>query len=84
MEIGDFYWEIDNPEISNDKRAITELARDYIEKLYHLHKSDVLDGTISIFRNSKTGKPLTTSTLNRELLRFSKLFISEIIESVCR
>ena len=83
-EIGDdFYWEIDNPEISNDNRAITELARDYIEKLYHLHKDDdVLDGTISIFRNSKTGKPLTTSTLNRELQRFGKIFLSEMEKKV--
>lgn len=76
----DLNWELYIPEVSNTNRPIDEIARDYLVKLYKMQKE--IDGGESIFTNSKTGKPLTSSTLNRELQRFSKMFLAEMEEKV--
>ncbi|MDC1162387.1 hypothetical protein OAT18_02980 [Tenacibaculum sp.] len=59
-------------------RYITGLANNYIELAYD--KVDVNYVEDSICMNYKTGKPLSTSTLNRELQKFSKQFLKEIEE----
>ncbi|MGV6831061.1 MAG: hypothetical protein ACWA5P_05825 [bacterium] len=64
-----------------DGRPITELAREYLYKLYHL-QTKTIEGDESIYQNTKTGKPLTTSTLNRELQRFSKDFLAEVEDKI--
>jgi len=59
-------------------RPIDEMAREYIEKAYQVVKFENWED--SIYVNAKTGKPLTTSSLNRELQRFAKQFLKELEE----
>lgn len=60
----------------NSKRPIRNVVREnLIEAVKVL---DVKDGNSPLYVNSKTGKPLTSSTLNRELQRFAKMFLADI------
>lgn len=58
------------------KRAVSGVVMKYLELAKELHKGSITD---RIYVNSKTGKPLTTSTLNRELQTLSAQFIGEHI-----
>jgi hypothetical protein len=76
----DFKWELNLDEGNDVPRYTSEMARDYLIKLYEMKMDEEIDGGESIYLNSKTGKALTTSSLNRELKRFSELFIKELDE----
>lgn len=59
-------------------RPISKYIGDSLEVAYHnLPISEYED---FVYKNYKTGKPLTSSTLNRELQRFSQKFEAEIKE----
>lgn len=76
----DFKWELVLDEADVDPRYISEMARDYLIKLYEMKMDDVIEGSESIYLNSRTGKALNTSSLNRELKRFSEQFLKELEE----
>lgn len=57
-------------------RPVDGTALKYLELAKELHKGPLTD---RIYVNYKTGKPLTTSTLNRELHRMSIQFIGELV-----
>ena len=59
-------------------RYITGLANKYIELAHDIVELNYTDDVICT--NYKTGKPLSTSTLNRELQKFSKQFLKEVEE----
>lgn len=59
-------------------RPILGLSYKYIELAYGV--VDIDDAEDTIYMNYKTRKPLSTSTLNRELQKFSKQFLKEIEE----
>lgn len=61
-----------------ETRFIDGLARKYIELAENIVDLNYTDDVICT--NYKTGKPLSTSTLNRELQKFSKQFLKEIEE----
>lgn len=65
-------------ELSLNDRPINDLLKENIE---YAHKFlGIKDDLQSLYVNHKTGKPLTSSTLNRELQRFAKQFIAHIKE----
>lgn len=57
------------------RRPVTGAALKYLELAKELHKGPITD---RIYVNNRTGKPLTTSTLNRELQSLSTEFIGEL------
>lgn len=60
------------------KRAIGPLALHYIEMVAEKMGINDLSDNDKVYVNSKTGKPLSTSTLNRELQRFENLFLEDM------
>ncbi len=70
-----FYLDIPVRDKSEYIRHVSGLAGQYIELAYETFEIENMND--SLYINSKTGKPLTTSSLNRELKRFSKQFIKE-------
>jgi len=61
---------------SSTARSISGVGGKYLEKALSLLEIKNLDD--SIYMNYKKEKPLTTSTLNRELQKFSEEFIKEL------
>lgn len=57
-------------------RPINSNMTDLIEKAYAMLPIENYED--SLYMNYKTGKPLTTSTLNRELQRFSEKFLEYV------
>ena len=70
------YGELMYPDKYVDHRPIIGIARDYIELASKTVKFENWED--SLYMNYKTGKPLSTSTLNRELQKFSELFLKEL------
>lgn len=66
--------ELEHPD--EDNRPLNGFAKKYIELA--VNTVDIDDYEETIFMNYKTGKPLSTSTLNRELQRFSEKFFASI------
>lgn len=58
---------------ANDEIFISPYVHDSIMEAYS--KLDIVNIDDSMYMNYKTGKPLTTSTLNRELQRLSEKFL---------
>lgn len=73
------YAELNLPDKNLYGRPINIYLVPNIEKAFH--ELDIVSMDDSIYMNYKTGKPLTSSTLNRELLRFSEKFLKEIKET---
>lgn len=65
-------------ESDRNNRPIRNVAKSNIEKAFKV--LDIKDAKQPLYVNSKTGKPLTSSTLNRELQRFSRQFLDEMKE----
>lgn len=59
-------------------RPINHYIKETIETAYA--KLPIVNIEDTLYMNYKTGKPLTSSTLNRELQRFSEKFLAEIKE----
>ena len=62
------------------ERHISDFFNDATTQVYHELKIGKKTNT-SLYVNPKTDKPLTTSTLNRELAKFSAEFLEYIFES---
>ena len=71
----DFKWELFIDGSDEIPRYVSEMSRDFLIKLFELNEAKGIDKNESIYVNSRTGKQLTTSSLNRELKRFSELFL---------
>jgi len=71
--------ELDNPDIDSMFRPIIGLSYEYIEKAFNTVNINYTED--SIYVNYKTGKVLTTSTLNRELQKLSEPFLAELKEN---
>ena len=69
----EFYFEDENT-----TRQITGLAYKYIELAGDIVDIDYVED--SMYKNYKTGKLLSTSTLNRELQKFSEAFLADLEE----
>ncbi|WP_461589704.1 hypothetical protein [Winogradskyella sp.] len=76
----DFVWELNIDDKTEISRYVSEMSRDYLIKLFDLIEAEGIDVNESIYINSKTGKPLNTSSLNRELKRFSEMFLKMLKE----
>lgn len=74
-EISDVASVLKQPAKDNYDRGVSGVIREYLELAQLQNKADLND---RVFVNSKTGKPLTTSTLNRELDALSSQFIKEL------
>lgn len=61
---------------NRDNRPIRNVVKTNLETAFKV--LNVKDGDMPLYVNAKTGKPLTSSTLNRELQRFSKPFLEEM------
>ncbi len=61
-----------------DNRPIRNVVKSNIEKAFKV--LSIKNVKQPLYVNSKTGKPLTSSTLNRELQRFSKQFLADMKE----
>ena len=59
-----------------DNRPIRNVVKTNLEVAFKELK--ISKGDTPLYINAKTDKPLTSSTLNRELKRFSKLFIEDM------
>lgn len=74
IEERDCYVELNLPK--EYARGISYKIKESIEHAYHV--LPVVNTEDSIYMNYKTGKPLTSSTLNRELQRLSDKFLTEM------
>ncbi len=70
------YVELNIPDKDIPPRPISYSVKESIEKAFQV--LDVKNWEDSLYMNYKTGKPLTSSTLNRELQRFSEKFLAYI------
>ncbi|MEL4456944.1 hypothetical protein [Lutimonas vermicola] len=77
---GEFKHELELEDNSEIVRPITGKALEYLEKAFKMLK-ERNEGD-SIYLNYRTGKPLTTSTLNRELKKHSDQFLYELTEKL--
>lgn len=67
------------PAKDNYDRGVSGVINEYLEMAQSQNKADMND---NVFVNSKTGNPLTTSTLNRELDALSSEFVKELKEKI--
>ncbi|WP_298341141.1 hypothetical protein [uncultured Algibacter sp.] len=71
---------IETDEDDNYDRPIIGITRQSIELAYKAVEFEYWDDLI--YKNYKTGRPLTTSTLNRELQKFATDFLKEMEEII--
>lgn len=74
------YVDVPTDKDDNCLRRIEGVTRVSILKAHNELDFEYWDDTI--YMNYKTGKPLTTSTLNRELQKFAKQFIAEMEQTL--
>lgn len=67
------------PAKDNYDRLVSSVMVEYLELAHSQQNPEMND---KVFTNSKTGKPLTTSTLNRELDALSSEFVKELSEKM--